>query len=751
MFRGTIATALSVTLLSGVLGSVVAAPPSAGVVRAPTSLDVATAAVDEPRRMMFGGHAGGWEGTRLPALNQMESQIGRQLDFVRLFELWDSPFPTDVHNTVINSDRVMSISVRAKRRDGSNILWRDISNAAPGSALDKQLQTWIQRIKAVGKPVLFTFHHEPETVANQVNGTNAEFIAAWRHVVEEFRAAGATNVEFTWIMTDYGFEVPSSDRRWAPRWYPGDAYVDYIAADAYNWSTCRAGISTRWKSLETVIRPLRDFAALHPDKQVLLTEWASAEQAGDKGAWIDAAAALFQQPGWEQFAGVAYFDRIDSNFPTCHWEIDSSPASLAAFTRMGQDPFYDSVGLPPKLPQRQRARVLDTDVDASGPATAYTTFTPVTSGSHPTLLEWTTSANLRLEVRRVSDNALVASRTDTAAPKRLALDLVAGTEYRFIVTAASGSAPVTLTLTLPVPVAPQPTPPQVTLSSPAPGAILAGETMVSAGVAQGTDPVASVTFLVDGVEIATDSDGTDGWSVRWDSRTVADGQRAIRARAIDTAGRTDADQRVVEVRNAAAPRAALVVAEPGSLQASEIAVRNRLLGSGHEVLVIDDGVARDYDASRVDAVWVLPSASTAVGDAFKQSTTPVVQAKPWLFDDLGMTGTATTQYGVAPTSSLDVVLPDHPMAAQRSGTTTITSARDNVSWGRPGAGAQTVSLVDTRPVMFAYRTGATLADGTVARGCRIAFPLYQTGPTRFTTDAWAMFDATAAWADADCS
>lgn len=51
------------------------------------------------------------------------------------------------------------------------------------------------------------------------------------------RDRGVDNVEFVWIMTDWSFHVPPTDRRHASHWYPGDDVVDHIAADAYNWST----------------------------------------------------------------------------------------------------------------------------------------------------------------------------------------------------------------------------------------------------------------------------------------------------------------------------------------------------------------------------------------------------------------------------------------------------------------------------------------------------------------------------------
>ena len=87
-----------------------------------------------------------------------------------------------------------------------------------------------------------------------------------------------TNARYLWIMTDYGYDWPTTDRRYAPKWYPGDAWVDDMGIDAYNWYGCRAGIATPWKSLAVIIESFRRFGAMHPSKRLWLTEWASARK-----------------------------------------------------------------------------------------------------------------------------------------------------------------------------------------------------------------------------------------------------------------------------------------------------------------------------------------------------------------------------------------------------------------------------------------------------------------------------------------
>jgi hypothetical protein len=300
----------------------------------------------------FGANAAARSGEdQQDAVLRLERTSGRHLDVVREFLNWDSPFPASFDTWLRDTDHTLILSVKSHRDNGSTIHWADIAAAQPGSTLYSEIEEWADRIKAYGVPIYFAFNHEPESGASSDMGTPGDFVAAWRKIHDVFVADDVTNVKFIWIMTAYSFSVGPKAGNYAPKWFPGDDYVDAMGIDAYNWFTCRTRTKNAWKSLEQIITPFRDFGAAHPDKELWLTEWASTEDPavpGRKAQWFQDAQALFKRPDFAQFQGISYFDTKGQG--ACNWFTDSSSSGLAAFSAMATDPFYNGGISPPPPP-----------------------------------------------------------------------------------------------------------------------------------------------------------------------------------------------------------------------------------------------------------------------------------------------------------------------------------------------------------------------------------------------------------------
>ena len=120
--------------------------------------------------------------------------------------------------------------------------------------------------------------------------------------------------------------MPSSSWNQIANYYPGDDYVDWLCMDGYNWGTSQ--FLTRWQSFDDIFRSTYEqLRALNATKPMMIGEMASSELGGDKAAWIeDAFERLIQD--YPQIRAVIWFD-LDKE---TNWRIDSSPASLKAFT-----------------------------------------------------------------------------------------------------------------------------------------------------------------------------------------------------------------------------------------------------------------------------------------------------------------------------------------------------------------------------------------------------------------------------------
>jgi hypothetical protein len=197
----------------------------------------------------------------------------------------------------------------------------------------------------------------------------------------------------------------------------------------------------------------------------------------------------------------------------------------------------------------------------------------------------------------------------------------------------------------------------------------------------------------------------------------------------------------------------MVVGNAGSPASADVAVRDRLTSRGFEVRLVDDGAATAADAADAVFVFVASSVSSrAVGNTFLGVDAPVWVAKPWLLDDMRLTGTRSRiDYGVLRASSLTIVDGSHPIAGGLVGSVTLTPTSQYLSVGVPGAAADLVATANGSPTSFVYTQGSTLANGSSAAGCRIHASVYKSTVLSWTPDAWALFDAATDFAAAGCS
>ncbi|GAA2604981.1 glycosyl hydrolase [Actinomadura fulvescens] len=270
-------------------------------------------------------------------IQQREEETGHRMAGIRAFRRWDEPIFDSGMRWARSGGRELYLSIKSKRLNNAVIPWRDIANAEPGDPLYADMLSQSRQLKDFGASVYLIFNHEPEARPSRAMGTPADFVAAWRKLVKVHRKAGVRNVRYVWTVTAIAFS--RNGGREAREFYPGDAYVDGIGVDAYNWYRCLSPTNP-WMSLAELIEPHRLFGAAHPGKELMVLEWASAEDPqspGRKAAWLRDAAELLQRPPYAAYTALIYWDGRhvpEASHIRCDLDYRSSASALSAWRQI---------------------------------------------------------------------------------------------------------------------------------------------------------------------------------------------------------------------------------------------------------------------------------------------------------------------------------------------------------------------------------------------------------------------------------
>ena len=283
-------------------------------------------------------------GTRLSDADAMagvasrETLLNHRMDVDNHYYSWGQSFPTPLEADDAAKGRIPLVSWAGTSLDG-------ILSGSQDAYIDARAAA----VKAYGSPVLLRWSWEMNGswsvgggYQNNTPGTTdgpAKYVAAWRRIHDRFAASGVTNV--AWVWCPNGNDVPSDAWNHWTAYYPGDAYVDWVGVDAYNWGTYRT--PDGWHSFATGISPVySDYATRKP---FIVAETASAEDGGDKGAWIVQMQADIKAM-YPALAALVWFDQ----FKETDWHVDSSPGSLTAYQALAADPYFRTSYVPVPAP-----------------------------------------------------------------------------------------------------------------------------------------------------------------------------------------------------------------------------------------------------------------------------------------------------------------------------------------------------------------------------------------------------------------
>lgn len=199
---------------------------------------------------------------------------------------------------------------------------------------------------AVGAPIMVRWGHEfngnwyPWGIANN-NGDPTLYVAAYRRVHDLVVAAGATNVQWVWCFNNN--PTPDVSYNDPARSYPGDAYVDWVAIDGYNWGLAPSWdpSGNYWTSFEAMFSSAYNRArTIAPRRPIMIAETASTEDGGNKAQWINDMSSVLQSGRYPDLKAIVYFDQ-DKEEP---WSGTSSSAVQTAFTSWVNQQYMKGTG-----------------------------------------------------------------------------------------------------------------------------------------------------------------------------------------------------------------------------------------------------------------------------------------------------------------------------------------------------------------------------------------------------------------------
>jgi len=270
-----------------------------------------------------------------------EDYLGVRIKVVHWYQAWGSG----------NSRCVPELCLKAHSRNMIPLIswepWKlptelpagNLPNAQPDYSLDKiasgmydnYIRSWADCLRRCAQPVFLRPMHEMNgnwyPWAGVVNGNDPhDFIRAWKHLHHIFAEEKADNVR--WVWCPFAHSVPDTPENALEQYFPGENFVDWLAVDLYNHCTQNA----IWQSFSQIFAdPYQRMLTLAPDKPVMIAEIGCAEAGGNKALWIKEALSDLKEK-FPRVEVLVWF-HIDKE---CDWQIDSSPAALAAFREAGR-------------------------------------------------------------------------------------------------------------------------------------------------------------------------------------------------------------------------------------------------------------------------------------------------------------------------------------------------------------------------------------------------------------------------------
>jgi hypothetical protein len=256
------------------------------------------------------------EGLSLPAaLALRRRQLGRDLRILHHFYAWRDPLPRS--DPYLPAGGVLMVTWRGT-------VYEEIT----GGACDGMIAAAARRLARYGDPVLLRWGWEMNGDWFVWGGARndrdtAGYVAAWRRLHRIFAEQGADNV--SWVWSPNWNSQPAAGWNDLRRYYPGDAYVDWVGVSGYNLGR---------ESPQQLFGGV--YAEYASRKPIIIAEVGAVDHGGrSKADWVTRFADWVR--AHPEVGAVVWFDTDTHPGAPEPWRVDTDPAALAAYRAMARD------------------------------------------------------------------------------------------------------------------------------------------------------------------------------------------------------------------------------------------------------------------------------------------------------------------------------------------------------------------------------------------------------------------------------
>jgi beta-mannanase len=269
-------------------------------------------------------------GAMAPHVGRFQRLIRHKIAIEHSYYRWNKEFPASHERWTVEHHRIPLITWEP---------WGATLREIIDGRHDDLIRAQARRARNFNRPFFLRFAHEMNgdwyPWAGARNGQSPDrYVRAWRHIHRIYTNAGATKV--VWVWSPHWKSFPTDPWNNFRNYYPGDAYVDWVATGGYNH-----GSIGRWDWISF----RRLFSAIYGEyagrKPIMIAETASVERGGSKADWIRGVRRSMKEAFPAVRAFVWFHLRVTYEGYSFDWRVNSSRSALRAFRRLADDAYFN--------------------------------------------------------------------------------------------------------------------------------------------------------------------------------------------------------------------------------------------------------------------------------------------------------------------------------------------------------------------------------------------------------------------------